>query len=642
VEVAPAHLDHPFDYRVPDGLSVSLGQRVRVPFAGSTRAGWVIGDAPPGDTAVEGLRSIAGTDGPWSWFDETALQVLRWVAWRYAAPLAAVLRHCVPGRVAGVDREAEGWESPAPPAPAVRPPCPASAWRPYNASALLKAVAGSGSSEPATRAGQIFWWRPLVGDDRAAMSGDLVSRCLSSGRSAVVLSADPNAAVARMALAVAGSLGADLRGEPALRSRSRARYRAALRCLLGHARVAVGGRGAVFAPVRDLGLVIVDDEANPTYKERRSPRHHAREVALARARAAGAVTVLVADLPSAALWRLHAGGHCAVITGDRLTERRRAPRVDVVDLASPRPGARRTRLGPVAAQAVEGAVAAGTAAVVLVARRGEGTALACRTCGRRRACPTCDGAVRADVPDAPEWTCATCGWSGSAFACLSCGSRDTAPLAAGAGRLSAELRRSHPAAAVARMEGFDAEGPTTRPAVAVMTRGSVVGRPAWLGDEQADVVVVPDADALLGRSRFDAGEDALRLWLSAGGWARRIVLQTREPSAPAVQALVRWDPEGFWRDEAERRAELGWPPHAWLLRLDAGGADPSPAQAAVAVATQVRAALAADVVLGPDIDGVLIVKTRDLRGTLDALIPLRHAWGRRGTSVRVDVDPVET
>jgi len=411
---------------------------------------------------------------------------------------------------------------------------------------------------------------------------------------------------------------------------------------LGQARVAVGGRAAVFAPLRDLGLVIVDDEASPAYKERRSPRHHAREVALARARAVGAVTVLIADLPSAALWRLHAARNIEVVAGDRLTERQRGPRVDVVDLASPRPGARRTRLGQVAGQALEGAVSRGGAAVVLVARRGEGTALACSSCGRRRACPTCDGALRGAVPDAVEWTCATCRWSGAAFPCPSCAAWDTAPLAAGAGRLSTELRRSHPAAAVVRMEGFDAEGPSTRPAVAVMTRGSVVERPTWLGGDEADVVVVPDADSLLGRSRFDAGEDALRLWLSAGRWAHRIVLQTREPAAPAVQALVRWDPEGFWRDELERRAELGWPPHAWLVRLDTGAKNPTEPAVAAAIAAEVRAALSADEVLGPDLDGALLVKSRNLRGTLDALTPLRHGWGRRSASVRVDVDPVET
>lgn len=182
------------------------------------------------------------------------------------------------------------------------------------------------------------------------------------------------------------------------------------------------------------------------------------------------------------------------------------------------------------------------------------------------------------------------------------------------------------------MEGFDAPGPTRRPAIAVMTRGSVVGDPAWLGGEQAAVVVVPDADALLGRPALEAGEDALRLWFAAALVTRHVVLQTREPANPAVQALVRWDPEGFWRREAERRAELAWPPHSSLVRLAA--------EAPEEVAAAVRGAVPpADEVLGPDPSGGVLVKSRGLRGTLRALTPLRQDWGKRSVRVRIDVDP---
>jgi len=477
----------------------------------------------------------------------------------------------------------------------------------------------------------------LPGDDPAALGADLVARCLASGRSAVVLSADPASPLARAALGVAGPLGADLRGlESPGRSTERARYRAALRCRTGHARVAVGGRAAVLVPVDALGLVLVEDEANPAYKERRAPRHHAREVALARARLKGAVCVLTGDLPSASLWRLLTAGHVTEVAADRAEERRRAPRVDVVDLDDPRPGARRARLSSPAARALTETVRAGGAAVVLASRRGEGTALACRSCGTRRACPVCDGAIGPLASDPPSggWRCATCGWHGEASACPVCGATDHAPLAAGAARLATELARSHPAATVVRMEGFDAEGPAARPAIAVMTRGSVVTAPAWLRGRTADVAVVPEVDAFLGRARFDAGEDVLRLLLAAGRWTRRLVVQTREPGHPAVQALVRWDPVGWWHREAERRAELAWPPSASLITLAPDDA------AAAEVAQAVRAALDSDEVLGPDLDGVLTVKSTDVRGTLASLTPLRHDWGLRGLRVRVDVDPV--
>lgn len=225
-----------------------------------------------------------------------------------------------------------------------------------------------------------------------------------------------------------------------------------------------------------------------------------------------------------------------------------------------------------------------------------------------------------------------CGWEGPPEPCA-CGAERTAPLAAGAGRLANELSRSHPDAEVARMEGFDAPGPRRRPAVGVLTRGSVVIRPAWLAGRRAAALVIPDADAMRGRADLEAGEDALRLWMAAARIAERVVIQTRDPLDPAVQALVRWDPDGFWEREAAWREALGFPPARSLVRLQA------PAGTADEVARTLREALPAEV-LGPDPDGAVLVKTEDLRGTLQALRPFREAWGRQDRKVRIDVDPV--
>jgi primosomal protein N' (replication factor Y) len=340
--------------------------------------------------------------------------------------------------------------------------------------------------------------------------------------------------------------------------------------------------------------------------------------------------VLTGALPSAELWRLLERGDVAAVEPNRPDIRARAPRVDVIE-----PGQRstvRSRLSAVANDAVRAAVTAGGVAVMLVARRGDGTALACRRCGRSVACPVCDSALGPD--DGGGRRCATCGWGGPATACSSCGGDVFVPLAAGTTRWATELARAHPDAQVVVMEGFDAAGPARRPAIAVMTRGSVVRRPTWLGDEHARVLVLPDADALLARPRYDAAEDLLRLCLAAT-WTDRMIVQTRQPGDPAVQALVRWDPAGFWRGEARRRALLGYPPARVLIHVDA------PAQLATDVAKLIEAVLpASDELSGPDLDGRLRVKSADPRGTLSALDPLRRRWSREDVRVGVDVDPV--
>lgn len=623
VDVEPAHLDRPFDYAIPDGYEVAFGHEVLVSFAGRRRTGWVVGCTDRTTVAPERTKDLLGVRGDLPRFDGDDLQLYRWVAERWGGTLASVLRHALPRRVAAVDRSVAGWGKAPTATSTTRPPCPTAAWRSYAGSPLLRAV-----SSPARPDGHApaFWLRPLPGDDLAALMTDVVARCLAAGRGALVLVPDPQSSVPDACLALAGAAGADLRGARS----DRTRYRAFLRGRTGHARVLVGERAGVFGPVRDLGLIVVVDEANPAYKERRSPRHHARDVALARGRLTGAATVLTGALPSAAVWRLMGRGDIAPIDAPRETIRGRAPRVDVVG-----PGQRQTvrsRLSGPADHALRGAVATGGAAVVLVARRGDGTVLACRRCGLRVSCPVCDSALA--PAGVSSRRCATCGWEGSATACDACDGDQFAPLAAGTTRWAAELRRAHPDADVAVMEGFDASGPRRRPAIAVMTRGSVVRRPAWLGDEVAQVLILPDADALLGRPRYDAAEDLVRLCLSVV-WARRMIIQTRQPTDPAVQALVRWDAEGYWRGEAQRRAMLGYPPARALIHLDA------PPATADAVAGDVQAALPDDDQMGgPDLNGRLVVKSADPRGTLSALDRLRRRWSSEDLRVVVDVDPV--
>src|SRR5690606_38586509 len=188
-------------------------------------------------------------------FDAQDLTLYRWVSDRWAGTLADVLRHALPRRVAS-----EGLRGPAPArgaAPAGAPPAGAD-WSPHGAEAPLSAF----DRPLRPGAGPAYWLRALPSHDPALLGADLVRRCLAAGRSALVLAGDPAAPLPAAAMAVAGAAGADLRG-----ASDRQRYRAFLDGRAGRVRVVVGERGAVLAPLRDLGLILVDDEANPGYKE---------------------------------------------------------------------------------------------------------------------------------------------------------------------------------------------------------------------------------------------------------------------------------------------------------------------------------------------------------------------------------------
>lgn len=624
VDVEPYHLDRPFDYAIPDGTAVAFGHEVRVSFSGRKRTGWVTEVTDQTTTEVSRIKPLLDVRGAIPRFDPDDLRLYRWVATRWGGTLASVLRHALPRRVAAVDASVDGWGEPGTGAARTGSPRESAVtWSAYAADPLLRAVA---ATAPPDGPAPAFWLRPLPGDDLAALVADLVARCLDAGRRALVLAPDPQSPVPDACLALVGAAGADLRGART----DRTRYRAFLRGRTGHARVVVGERAGVFGPVRDLGLIVVVDEANPAYKERRSPRHHARDVALTRGRLQAATTVLTGALPSAAVWRLLERGDVTAVDAPRAQVRARAPRVDVVDPQQHQTV--RSRLSGPADDALRSTIAAGAVAVLLVARRGDGTVLACRRCGLRATCPVCDSSL--GPVGARHRRCATCGWQGQATACDACGGDQFAPLAAGVTRWAAELGRTYPSAEVAAMEGFDAPGPQRRPAIAVMTRGSVLRRPEWLGDDQAQVLVLPDADALLGRPRFDAAEDLLRLCLTVV-WARRLIVQTRQPAEPAVQALVRWDAEGFWRGEAARRAELRYPPARVLIHLE-----PPDTEVDTVAADVTKAVPDGDQVTGPDLSGRLVVKSADPRGTLSALDPLRRRWSSDDVRVVVDVDPV--
>jgi primosomal protein N' (replication factor Y) (superfamily II helicase) len=636
VEVEPLHLDRPFDYLVPDELpdaaAIAVGQRVQVPFAGRSVRGLVVGVGQDTDVDPGRLRPVRRLLGAHTWVRADEFAVLRWAAERFGAPLADVVRHALPGRVVDVERRAAaaGWF---PPGTAPRPtgdPAPdaaalADAWTPYGASgtALLDAVRdGAGG----------FLWRPLPGEDLGQRLAELVQLTLAGDRDVLLVVPDPASPVADAVVTAAGDLVVDLRGGPS----PRRHYRAWLEARCGIARVVVGERGAAFAPLERLGLAVVLDEANPAHKERRSPRHHVREVVLERARRARGVGLAIGTVPSAIAWGLLQDRRLRPVVPEREAERRARPRVRVVTQQQQA----RARLSREATAALRAATDAGTYGVVLAARRGQGRVLVCRSCGERVACPTCASSLL--VPPDAALLCEGCGWRARRVPrCPGCGGTEVVPLAAGAERLGAELTRMLDAPVVV-LEGYGRVAPPP-PAVLVTTRGSVLDAPPG----PVGAVVLPDLDGQLRRPTLDAAEDTLRLACAVAGWtvygrrdpaASEVVAQTREPEHHALAALAAWDPGAFWRAEAAIRAPLRFPPAAHALRLEVAGDGAE-------VAAALRQVLPAESdLLGPlPADGrqTFLCKTRDRRAVLAALRPLRERWSLAGVEARVDVDPVD-
>jgi primosomal protein N' (replication factor Y) (superfamily II helicase) len=634
VEVEPLHLDRPFDYMIPDDLELRVGQRVQVVFAGRMVRGLVVELADRSEVDVDRLLEIRRVLGEHVWVRPEELGVLRWAADRFGAPLADVVRHALPARTVDVERRAAeaGWF---PPGSARRPssdPAPEpiqleASWEAYGEPGrdLRDAVAGGTGS---------FLWRPLPGEDVAGRLAELAQLCLAGDRDVLLLVPDPASPVADAVVAAAGDLAVDLRGGPS----PRVQYRRWLEARCGSVRVVVGERGAAWVPLDRLGLAVVLDEANPALKERRSPRHHAREVVLERARRAGGVGLAVGTVPSAVAWRLLRQRRLTAVTPSREAERTARPQVQVV---AGETGQAKARLPREAVRALRTATEHGGYGVLLAGRRGEGRALVCAECGERHPCPTCASSLTI-VRGGPF--CWGCGWRASRVPpCPACRSTRVVALAAGTARFASELRRGLDVP-VAVLEGYAQPAPPP-PAVLVMTRGSVLDTPPG----PVGAVVLPDLDDALARPSLDAAEDALRLAVAVASWTvhgrRRqppgtVVVPTRDPEHHAIRALAAWDLGAFWRAEVAIRTPLRFPPIAHALRLEVGGEDP------FELLEQVRAVLpATDDVLGPipveDRQGLLL-KTDDRAAALAALRPLRERWSKAGVDARLDVDPVDS
>lgn len=521
-------LDRPFTYELPEDLGAGVGSLVRVRFHGKLTRGWVLGstsDVPPRVLRVDRLVSSV------RFFDPPMLEVLRWVSERYVAPLAAVIARSHPPRVASEEHAlgvgvvgVVGAGSPRPQATDVHPGVAggglADVLAPYrNGGALLTALRGEAGS---------FSVRPAPGEE-ASLAVACVRAALEGGRSAVVLvpELDPLPATARAVLEAAGDEGVLFAGGD-----RRARYRTWLEIADGRYRVVVGTRPAVFAPVPDLGLVLVSRESHALHREERAPYYHVRDVAIARARASAGVCVMSSPFPSleAAL-----GGHVRVEP-----QRRRWPPVEVV---RPGPEGRAPRL--------VAALRTARRAFLYEPLPGYGVARVCRACSEPASCAACGGVLRLQEG---QVRCAVCGTAGR---CASCGARDFGIVRGGAERVE-EWARAVAAVPVRRLGAGEEPRP---PGEAEAMVGGVEAVKDF--DPPAlDLVCILDADLASRRPGLAARERAVATWFELATWAGtggRVIVQTRHPNDPAVQALVTNRPERFVRAELPRREAAGFP-----------------------------------------------------------------------------------
>ncbi len=383
------------------------------------------------------------------------------------------------------------------------------------------------------------------------------------------------------------------------------RYDEWLRLQRGEARIAVGPRSAVFAPLAELGLVIVDEEHESAYKHEGDPRYDARRVAARRAQQAGAVLLAGSATPRPE--SVHA------LTRIRLTQRvdgRPLPPVEVLDMRDAR-----HPLHPTTREALGDVQRAGRKAIVLVNRRGWSNFLSCRSCGHVWSCPQCDVALVLHQREG-ALACHHCGHRERVpTTCTECHSSSVARHGAGTERIETELLEAlgDPEFPILRLDADTAKGGKgavartlerfDRARAGVLVGTQMVAK----GHDFPDVTlgVVLDADQTLRFPDFRAEERTFALVAQLAGRAGRggdgngrVLVQTLSPDAPSIAAAARHDADGFLAGELERRRALAYPPFASLIRVTCSAEEATDASAA-AQAVRERISTAGATVLGP-------------------------------------------
>lgn len=554
------HLDQFFDYAVPEELDETArpGVRVRVRFGAGAHQ--VKNGRREGGRLIDGflverratsdysgpLAALADVVSPEPVLGPELLGLARAVADRYAGSLADVLQLAVPPRSA----RAEGRPSPEPlPPPAAPEP---GSWSRYERGpAFLESLARGGAPRAV--------WNALPGPHWAEEIGRAVAATLASGRGALVVVPDGRAA-ARVDAALTTVLGEGRHALLTAEAGPEKRYAQWLAVRRGGVRAVVGTRAAMFAPVRDLGLVVIWDDGDGSHSELHAPQPHARDVLLLRAAHDRCAFLLGSTSCTVEAAQLVESGWAKALSAGRDQVRRAAPLIRTVgdgELARDE-AARAARLPSLAWQAVREGLKTGPV-LVQVPRRGYVPRLACERCRTPARCRHCAGPLEA--PEQQELRCGWCGRGAPDWHCVACGSTRLRAQVVGARRTAEELGRAFPAVPV-RTSGRDhvLDSVPGRPALVVSTPGA---EPVAEGGYAAALLL--DGWAMLGRPDLRAGEEALRRWIDAASLVRGqpeggTVVVVAEPTLRPVQALVRWDPVGHAQRELAERAELGFPP----------------------------------------------------------------------------------
>ena len=620
---APLHT--PFTYRVPEGMHISPGMRVEVPFRRKRAIGLCLemhSKAPDGvdESRIRPIDALIDDEPSAS---EKLLKLIRWISSYYCAPIGEVCRAALPVRlmkhgVPKTTRPTEPMEIEPLPQQDVELNC-------GQREALDAIVRSLGGEAP-----NVTLIDGITGSGKTEIYLRLFEKLVADGKQGLLLVPEIG-------------LTPQLTGRAAARFCDRVavyhsgltdaqRHAQWLRMRRGEIDVVIGTRSALFAPLARLGAIVVDEEHDASFKQDDGVAYHGRDAAVMRAHIEGCPAVLGSATPSLESLENARKGKYRIC---RLTERPTGaplPTVEIVDMRrdrrrpSPGPdaseGERRARelgaLSPQLFDAIAEALARGEQVLLFAGRRGFAGSLQCDNCGEAVVCPNCDIALTPHRSQkagrrgesALDLTCHYCDYAICPPAqCPICSIGELIPIGHGTERLEAEIADFFPNARIARLDSDSAASPKERRKIlGDMRRGKIdilVGtQMVTKGHDFPGITLVGvvSADVSLHIPDFRAAERTFQLLTQVAGRAGRgakagrVIIQTRQPEHPSLVAAREHDPALFASGELEHRRELSYPPFSRVANLRFSSTREERAAAAAAdaakIATKLQRAIA--------------------------------------------------
>lgn len=733
VNKAVKAVDRIFHYRIPEELAsqVEVGSIVAVPFGRQKVEGVVVGFVVQPE--VKNTREIYRLLSPFTLLNKELVDLAGWISRYYLCPQVSVLQSMLPAGLkmsdkdVGAKREAAAFlcESDGPRAEAsdhigklgAKQQQIISYLQDHNGSPVAEVLANTGAARSSlkslvskglveissyeiyrdpygTRTFSAALPQELTEEQKAALKGieeeydsarrsvllhgvtgsgkteiylRLIEKMLDQGKQSIVLV--PEIALTPQMVAVFKSrLGERVAVLHSGLSQGERRD-AWMQIALGHIRVVVGARSAVFAPCFNLGLMIMDEEHEQSYKQDNIPRFHTREVARERSRMQNALFLMGSATPTVETYYRAARGEFFLVTLENRIHQRPLPPVDIVDMRQELKAGNKSIFSRLLQEKLQERFEREEQSLLFLNRRGYHTFVSCRTCGFVLRCPHCNISLTSHGGNS-RLKCHYCGYSIAVpKICPQCGSGTIRHFGTGTERVEEEVKKLLPDARVARADADTTSRKGSYDAIYFGVKNGEVD--VLVGTQMiakgldfplVTLVGVISADMALHLPEMRAGERAFQLITQVSGRSGRgklpgeVVLQTYSPEDQTLIAAGKQDYAAFYQSEITKRKISGYPPFGSMIRILFSGEDPEILQrGAEMVARYVRAELPPDdEILGPapaPLEKIkdryriqMTIKTKNLPETRKKLVQgleqaRKEGFPHKNIIVAVDIEP---